>query len=211
MAQVLVVNANPKSAEQSFGLSVAQSFIEAYSKQHPNDEIITLNLYDQDIAEIDLDVLNGWDALRAGGSFTDLTAVQQDKLTRFNALTDQFIQADKYIFVSPLWNLSFPPRLKTYIDAIVVAGKSFKYTAEGPVGLLQGKKAVHIQARGGFYSEGPAAELEFGDRYLRAVLSFIGVSDIETIAVEGMAYDPDNAEQIRQRAIDKAKVAAGTF
>lgn len=101
--------------------------------------------------------------------------------------------------------------MKAYIDNISIAGKTFKYTADGPVGLLTDKKAVHIQARGGIYSEGPAKELEFGDRYLRAVLTFLGVSDIETIAVEGMAAYPDKAEEIKSKAIEQAKDIAKQF
>lgn len=211
MSQVLLINANPKPASQSFGLSVAESFVDAYRREKPDDEIVTLNLYELDIPEIDLDVLNAWDQLRAGTAFAALTAVQQDKLKRIDAITDQFIRADKYVFVSPLWNFGFPPRLKAYIDAVCIAGKTFKYTAEGPVGLLENKKAVHIQARGGVYSEGPAAEMEFGDRHLRTVLNFLGVSSIETIAVEGMAYAPQEAEAIKERAVGRAVEAAKRF
>lgn len=211
MAQLLLINSNPKPAAQSFGVSVAESFIGAYRNANPGDEIVTLNLYEMNIPEIDLDVLNAWDWLRGGQPFDSLSAVQRDKLKRIDALTDQFIRADKYVFVSPLWNFSIPPRLKAYIDTICIAGKTFKYTAEGPVGLLEGKKAVHIQARGGVYSEGPAAELEFGDRFLRTVLGFIGVTSFETIAVEGMAYAPQEAEAIKARAVAKAVEAAKRF
>ncbi|MFP3821738.1 NAD(P)H-dependent oxidoreductase, partial [Bacillus sp. SIMBA_008] len=91
--------------------------------------------------------------------FDTLSAEEQAKVARLNELSDQFVSADKYVFVSPLWNFSFPPVLKAYIDSVAVAGKTFKYTEQGPVGLLTDKKALHIQARGGYYSEGPAAEL----------------------------------------------------
>ncbi|MGA9226445.1 MAG: NAD(P)H-dependent oxidoreductase, partial [Mesobacillus sp.] len=136
---------------------------------------------------------------------------EKQKVSSINQLTDQFVAADKYVFVTPMWNLSFPPKLKSYIDNIAIAGKTFKYTAEGPVGLLTDKKAVHIQARGGVYSEGPAKALEFGDSYLRAILGFMGVPEIETIAVEGMAATPDQAADIKQKAIDRAKEFAKQF
>lgn len=93
----------------------------------------------------------------------------------------------------------------------MIAGKTFKYTDNGPVGLLTGRKAVHIQARGGIYSEGPGVEMEFGDRYLRAVLTFMGITDIETIAVEGMAYMPEKANEIQEKAIVHAKEVAKRF
>jgi len=82
-----------------------------------------------------------------------------------------------------MWNLSIPAILKAYIDYISVTGITFKYTAEGPVGLLKGKKAVHIVSRGGEYGDAP---YEMGDRYLRTILGFFGIQDIKTIAVEGL-------------------------
>ncbi|PNB70901.1 FMN-dependent NADH-azoreductase, partial [Pseudomonas sp. FW305-BF6] len=81
-------------------------------------------------------------------------------------IVTQFVEADKYVFVTPMWNFSFPPVMKSYIDAVCVAGKTFKYTENGPQGLLGGKKALHIQASGGVYSEGPAAGMEMGHRYI---------------------------------------------
>ncbi|QXJ36801.1 FMN-dependent NADH-azoreductase 2 [Parageobacillus caldoxylosilyticus] len=70
---------------------------------------------------------------------------------------------------------------------------------------------MHIQARGGIYSEGPMKEMEFGDRYLRAVLNFIGITDVQSIFVEGMAQFPDEAEAIKQNAIKQAEQAAKNF
>ena len=84
---------------------------------------------------IDKDVLTGWGKLRNGDT---LTNEEQQKVDRLSAILDEFLAADKYVFVSPMWNLSFPPVLKAYIDAISIAGKTFKYTAEGPQGLLTG-------------------------------------------------------------------------
>lgn len=68
------------------------------------------------------------------------TKEEQQKVDRFSEILEEFLSADKYVFVSPMWNLSFPPVLKAYIDAISIAGKTFKYTAEGPQGLLTDKK-----------------------------------------------------------------------
>jgi FMN-dependent NADH-azoreductase len=211
MAKLLYITANPKQVDSSFGLTVGKAFLEAYRENNPQDEIVELNLFQMTIPEIDGDVLSGWDKLRQGIPFESLNLVEQDKITRINELTEQFMGADKYVFVTPMWNLSFPPRLKAYIDTIMIAGKTFKYTDNGPVGLLRGRKAVHIQARGGIYSEGPGVEMEFGDRYLRAVLTFIGITDIETIAVEGMAFMPEKANEIQEMAIVHAKEVAKRF
>jgi FMN-dependent NADH-azoreductase len=211
MAKLLYITANPKPVEASFGLKVGQAFLEAYCEENPKDEIVELNLFQMNIPEIDGDVLSGWDKLRQGTPFESLNLAEQDKITRINELTEQFVGADKYVFVSPMWNLSIPPRLKAFIDTIMIAGKTFKYTENGPVGLLTGRKAVHIQARGGIYSEGPGVDMEFGDRYLRAVLAFIGITDVETIAVEGMAFMPEKAQEIQEKAIVQAKEVAKRF
>lgn len=211
MAKVLYITANPKTANESYSLAVAEEFIKAYKQENPNDEIVNIDLYKIDIPYIDTDVFNGWGKLQQGKAFDELSAEEKDKVSRINRLTDQFIEADKYVFVTPLWNFSFPPKVKAYIDNIAIAGKTFKYTSEGPVGLLTDKKAVHIQARGGIYSEGPAKDMEFGDRYLKAVLSFLGVPSVESVIVEGMAQMPEKAEEIKQKAIENAREAAKKF
>jgi FMN-dependent NADH-azoreductase len=106
-----------------------------------------------------------------------------------------------------MWNLGMPPLLKAYIDTVIIAGKTFKYTAEGPVGLLEGRKGIHIQARGGAYS-GELAALEFGDSHLITIMTFIGVQMLDSVIAEGMAYAPDKAEDIKNAAIQLGEAAA---
>ncbi|GIM44887.1 FMN-dependent NADH-azoreductase 2 [Collibacillus ludicampi] len=211
MAKVLYITANPKPEEQSYSLTVGRAFLDAYRQENPNDEIIELDLYKIEIPFIDTDVFSGWGKLQQGKAFDELSANEKAKVSAINQLTDQFVAADKYVFVTPMWNFSVPPKMKAYIDTICIAGKTFKYTENGPVGLLTNKKAVHIQARGGVYSEGPAKEVEFGDRYIRAVLGFLGITDIQSVIAEGMAQMPQEAENIKNRAIERAKEVAKYF
>lgn len=211
MSKVLYITANPKPTDQSYGLSVGQAFLEAYRHGAPDDEIIDLDLYKTHIPYIDGDVLNGWGKLQKGMAFENLTEEEKSKIAAINKLSDQFVEADKYIFVTPMWNFSFPPLMKAYIDTICIAGKTFKYTEEGPVGLLNDKRAVHIQARGGIYEEETAIEREFGDRYLRAVMSFVGIEDVQSIIVEGMNQMPDEAEDIKEKAMAHAREVAKGF
>jgi FMN-dependent NADH-azoreductase len=210
-SKVLYITANPKTDDQSFSLSVGKAFLDAYRQKNPNDNITELNLYEMDLPYIDTDVFSGWGKLQTGAEFNQLSADEKQKVARINELTEQFIAADKYVFVTPLWNFFIPPKMKAYIDSIVIAGKTFKYTESGPVGLLTDKKAVHIQARGGVYSEGPAQDFEFGDRYIKTVLGFIGVSEVESIIVEGMAQKPHEADNIKAQAIERAKQTAKKF
>ncbi|WP_160670128.1 FMN-dependent NADH-azoreductase [Clostridium sp. C8-1-8] len=211
MSKVLYITANPKPIEASYSLSVAEQFINEYKNNNPEDEIINIDVYKNNIPLIDGDVFEAWGKLAQGTAFTDLTEAQQQKVGTLGALVDQFVEADKYVFVSPLWNFGIPPMLKAYIDAVSVAGKTFKYTETGSVGLLSGKKAVHVQARGGIYSVGPAAELELADRYIKAVLRFFGVTDVQSVVVEGANFTPDKAEEIKAAAIANAKEVAKKF
>lgn len=211
MGKVLYITANPKPESESFSLTVGREFINAYRQASPTDEIVELDLYKMNIPEIDADVFSGWGKLQQGSALQHLAPEEKSKVSRISELTDQFIQADKYVFVTPLWNFSFPPRVKAYIDTICIAGKTFQYTAEGPVGLLQNKKAVHIQASGGVYSQGPGQNVEFGNRYWKTIMNFIGITDVETIWVEGMAAMPNEAENIKAKAIAQAKTVAQKF
>jgi FMN-dependent NADH-azoreductase len=211
MAKVLYITAHPHDDTQSYSMAVAKAFMDTYKEVNGNDEVIHLDLYREHIPHIDADVFSGWGKLQSGKGFEELSMEEQKKVNRLNELSDQFIGADKYVFVTPFWNFSFPPVMKAYIDSVAVAGKSFKYTEQGPVGLLTDKKAIHIQARGGIYSEGPAAGMEMGHRYLSLIMQFFGVPSFEGVFVEGHAAMPDKAQEIKEDAIARAKEAAHTF
>ncbi|WAH38567.1 FMN-dependent NADH-azoreductase [Alicyclobacillus dauci] len=211
MATVLYITAHPHDHTQSFSMAAGKAFIEEYREHNPNDEVIYLDLYKQDIPYIDADVFSGWGKLRSGTSFEELTENEKAKVGRLAALADQFVAADKYVFVTPMWNFSFPPIMKAYIDSLCVVGKTFKYTEQGSVGLLTNKKALHIQARGGIYSEGPAADMEMGHRYLSKIMQFFGVPSFEGLFIEGHNQFPDRAQQIKEDGIARARELAKTF
>ena len=211
MAKVLYITAHPHDDTQSYSMAVGKAFIDTYKEVNPNDEIVNIDLYKENIPQIDVDVFSGWGKLQSGKGFEELSSDEKAKVGRLSELCEQFISADKYVFVTPLWNFSFPPVLKAYIDSVSVAGKTFKYTEQGPVGLLTDKKALHIQARGGIYSEGPAAEMEMGHRYLNIIMQFFGVPSFEGLFVEGHAAMPDKAQEIKENAIARAKDLAHTF
>lgn len=140
MAKVLYITAHPHDETVSYSMATAKAFIESYKEANPSDEVVHIDLYKENIPHIDADVFAGWGKLQSGAGFDTLSAEEQAKVARLNELSDQFVSADKYVFVSPLWNFSFPPVLKAYIDSVAVAGKTFKYTEQGPVGLLTDKK-----------------------------------------------------------------------
>ncbi|WP_248924358.1 NAD(P)H-dependent oxidoreductase [Paenibacillus hamazuiensis] len=210
MATVLYITAHPLDPQESFSLAVGKEFIEAYRAANPTDEVVHLDLYKENIPQFDADVLRGWGKLRSGSSFDQLTDAEKSKVARLEAIVDQYVAADKYVYVSPMWNFSIPPVLKAYTDATSVPGKTFKYTENGPIGLLPGKKALHIQASGSVYSEGPLAPVEMGYSYLKKILQFYGIQSFEAIFIEGTA-SLKQAPAIKEKAIAHAKEVAKRF
>ncbi|NQX69187.1 NAD(P)H-dependent oxidoreductase [Paenibacillus alba] len=213
MATVLYILANPNDHEASYSSAVGKEFVEAYRSANPKDEVVHLDLYQMDIPQLDADVFSGWGKLGAGKAFGELTLSEKTKVSRLGELVDQFVAADKYVFVSPIWNYSYPPVMKAYIDAICVAGKTFQYVKDkGRIGLLSDKKAVHIQASGSILSPGsPNAGYEMGHRHLAGIMEFLGVPYLEGIFVEGMAELPDQALQIKEKAIQQSREIALSF
>ena len=198
MSKLLYIKANIKSEGESRTFKVSDSFIEEYKKNNPKDEVIVLDLYKENI-----DFLRSEDLGKIFGP--------KDEESKNNPILKyayQFAEADKYVIASPMWNLSIPAILKAYIDYVSVTGITFTYTAEGPVGLLNGKKAVHIVSRGGEYANAP---YEMGDRYLRTILGFFGISEIETIAVENVDVIGVNVQEKVEEGIKKANLLAQKF
>lgn len=168
-----------------------------------------MNLYQMRIPLVNQLTFQAWSKLLEGKS---LLPKEEARIDRINRLIKQFLQADGYVFVSPLWNLSIPPMLKAYIDVICFASKTFQAKEDHSLNeRLKSRKVVHIQARGGIYSEGPLQEYEFGDRYLRAILGYLGLVQYESIIVEGMLTDPTRVEEIMEKANGRAREVAKWF
>lgn len=201
MGKLLYVKANAKPDGESRTFKISDSFIDSYRQTHPDDEIITLDLYKEDIHP-----LTNNDIKSVFGTKTDKS--RQHPILKY---TYQFAEADKYVIAQPLWNLSFPAILKIYIDYICIPGITFKYTENGSVGLCHGKKAINITSRGGIYSKGTGAELEMSDKYLRKIFAFMGIKDFTTICAEGLDIIGNDVEEILNKTIAEAKATAKTF
>ena len=147
-------------------------------------------------------------AARMGATSDDATL--NDDLVKGNAYMDELFAADVLVIGAPMYNLSIPTPLKAWIDRVAVAGKTFRYTATGPEGLLKGKKAFIASARGGVYSAGsPAAALEHQESYLIGLLAFLGVTDVQVVRAEGIAFGPEAKEAAIAHALeDIAAIAA---
>jgi len=130
MSKVLYIKANAKLEGESRTFRISDSFIDSYRKLRPEDEIITLDLYKEGIGLLSADDIN-----TVFGRKTDES--RNHPILKY---AYQFAEVDKYVIAEPMWNLSIPAILKAYIDYICVTGITFRYTAEGSVGLCQGKR-----------------------------------------------------------------------
>ncbi|MDQ1144459.1 FMN-dependent NADH-azoreductase [Bacillus sp. SORGH_AS 510] len=210
MSKLLYITANPKNdSKLSKGMQIGEVFLAEFKKEQPDVEIERWHLYDMEIPDIDMDLLYARAKLSFMGYTKDqLSEAERTKLEKMHELADRFIEADYYVFVTPIWNLGAPSILKKFIDNLFIVEKTFTNTSEGPKGLLTGRKAIHIQTRGGIYSTGPMVDFEFGDRYLRKVFEFLGFESLDTVVAEGMDHFPKKVPEIMAKAKEQAAVAA---
>ncbi len=126
-----------------------------------------------------------------------------------SSVLEEFQAADIVVIGAPMYNFTVPSQLKAWIDRVVVAGKTFQYTANGPEGLAKGKRVIIALARGNFYGEGsPAAPLEHLETYLRGVFNFIGVEP-EFVSADGLGLSPEQREASLSQAFGEVvKLAA---
>lgn len=206
MSTLLAIKAHPLTGDSSTSMKVFERFLASYQAQHPQDTIEVVNLYETDLPEIDETLLTAWGTLGSGADFSTLSSEQSHAVTTFAALTDQFLAADKVVIGNALWNLNVPTRLKAWVDTINVAGKTFKYTETGPVPLTEGKKALHIQSNGGSYDGN-----DFSSQYIKGILNFVGVNEVEQIFIEGIDHHPEQREEILAGVFAKTDTIAASF
>ncbi|KPG84001.1 MULTISPECIES: FMN-dependent NADH-azoreductase [Pseudomonas] len=138
--------------------------------------------------------------LVAAGTTAELRdAVQQHEAELSASTLAEFIAADAVVIAAPMYNFTIPTQLKAWIDRVAVAGQTFRYTEAGPEGLCGGKKVVIVSTSGGIHA-GQASGIAH-EEYLKLVLGFLGITDIEIVRAEGLAY----GEEVRNNAISAAQ------
>lgn len=181
MSTLLYINSDPKPENKSYSRRLGRTFLDEVSRHSQTLQIKEINLYDAPVPLIDEEVLGAWEKMSKEEMLTDR---EIEKVGLMEVILEEFMAASHYVIVTPMWNFLFPPRLKSYIDCLVMAGKTFKFTSDGAVGLLENKKMVHIQAAGSQYTGTPFESLNHGDAYLRDIFGFIGVKDYQRLYVE---------------------------
>jgi len=189
---ILQINSSIFSgAGQSTGL--ADQFVARLQAQNPGARLTVRDLAGDPVPHLD--------AARFGAFLAkpdDRTPAQQAVVAYSDALIDELKRADVVVLGLPLYNFGLPSTLKAYFDHVGRVGATFRYTEKGPVGLLTGKKVFVFAARGGFYAGTPN---DSQTPYIRAFLSFLGMSDIEFVYAEGLAI----SEASKQQGIARAR------
>jgi FMN-dependent NADH-azoreductase len=166
--------------------SVTRELTAAVMAQYRVDQPDTVVTY-RDLAA---DPLPHWTPLPQGAVAT-LAPEQRAAVERNEATLQEFLDADLIVIGAPMYNFGIPSQLKAWIDRIAVAGRTFRYTAQGPEGLAVGKRVVVLSGRGGFYAGTPQQAADFQESYLRQVFGFLGIRDVQFIRAEGVGISAE--------------------
>jgi FMN-dependent NADH-azoreductase len=165
--------------------------------------IPALEVVYRDLTSTPLSHLSGPHLAAAQGA--EPPAELQHDLALSQAVLAEFLSADIVVLGAPMYNFTLPSQLKAWIDRILVAGKTFKYGAQGAEGLAGNKRVIVAMSRGGFYAEGtPAAVGEHLESYLRWVFGFIGIANPEFISADGVQMGPDQRDKALATALQAA-------
>ena len=165
------------TGEQSASRAISRSIVDQLRSVDPTAQVVTRDLVSDPLPHLTLD------------AFAD------------SSVLDEFLAADTIVIGAPMYNFTLPTQLKAWLDRILVAGTTFRYTENGPEGLAGGKRVVIALARGGFYDAGsPASALEHLESYLRGVFGFIGIEP-EFVAADGLAIGPEQRESAIAQAL----------
>jgi len=210
MAKALHIQTSERESE-SFSIRVAQAFLRSYLESHPGDSVKTLRLGKNTIPQFGALAISAKYRVLYGRAHTEEEALVWKTV---EATIEDFKSAEKLVISSPMWNFSIPYRLKQYFDVIVQPGYTFSYSPkEGYQGLVTGRPAMLLLARGGEYAPGTeGAALDFQRPYLESILQFIGFTKIDSIVVEPtLQGGPEVASEKLAEAISLASAKAKNF
>lgn len=208
MSNILLVTSSPRGAA-SLSTKVATDLAEKLSAALPGSAIVTRDLVAAPLPHIEPDY--------ASGIYTPAearTAHQAEVVGVSDTAVDELFAADHIILATGLINFSISSTLKSWVDHISRSGRTFSYSDKGPKGLVTGKKVYIVLASGGVYSEGPAAVMDFAIPYLKSVLGFNGMTDVEVIRVEGVGMGEDAVKAALAKAstqVEKLAASATEF
>lgn len=193
MKQILMIEVSPRGHD-SASRSVASTLAARLSDLYPSAKLIRRDLAIEHLPHLDETTLRAISTQDAAEEEKGNEAARQS-----DQLTGELLESDLLVIATPMWNFGIPSALKAWIDLVVRPGRTFQYAETGVLGLAKGKKAILVLASGGVFTEGPWRPWDFVEPYLRQILGFIGIEDVQTVRVEGM-----NIPGLAANAIPKA-------
>lgn len=194
------------SGEGSVSRQLSVAIVGEFKRAMPGIEVIRRDLDAEPIPHLDSRRLP---TVRPANAPEGATGVPDPEGAR---ALDEFLAAEVVVIGAPMYNFTVPSQLKAWIDRILIAGKTFRYSETGPVGLAGGKRVIVASSRGGLYAPGmPFEANDFQERYLRAIFAFIGAEDIEIIRAEGLALGAEQRETAIQGAMTAIPTAVMRF
>ncbi|WP_249869537.1 FMN-dependent NADH-azoreductase [Oceanobacillus saliphilus] len=202
---ILVVKANNRPSTEGISSKMYETFITELEGKDVN--VTTYDVFEEDTPYLGQDLFNAFGKVENGGELTD---IESRLLAAKQKAMDAITAADVVVFAFPLWNLTIPAKLQTFIDYIYAAGFAFKYDAEGnAIQLMTDKKAIFLNARGGAYSAPEAAPMEMAVNYMRNVFGGVfGMQIIDEVIIEGHAAKPDQVQEIIAAGMEEVKASA---
>lgn len=193
MSKVLVLKSSILAGYSQSG-QLADHLVTEWKAAHPADSVT-----ERDLAANPIPVLDGELVGALRPSDAALTPRQQDALDLSNELIAELQAHDTIVITAPMYNFNIPTQLKNYFDLVARAGVTFRYTENGPEGLVKGKKVVVLTSRGGIHKDTPNDLLT---PYLTVFLGFLGMTDVQFVFAEGIGYGPDVAAKAANDAKD---------
>ncbi|SFU33523.1 FMN-dependent NADH-azoreductase [Pustulibacterium marinum] len=198
MSTILKVTSSFRG-EASASNQLSDAIVNQLKVKDATATVIERDLVKEEVPHLDLNILMSFVTPEA-----DRSEEQQNIVNQSDEFIKEVMAADAIVIGVPMYNFTIPSVLKSWLDQIARAGVTFKYTAEGAVGLVEGKEVYLAIATGGIYSEGPAAAVDFTESYLKAVLGFMGMTNVTAFRAEGMNI-PEFAEKAVPNALAKVE------
>lgn len=188
MRKLLYVTVNSKPEQESVSKTVGREFVNRFVAENPGYIIEELDLYNEDIPEVNHKLFNGRAETVSGKQYNELSEQDKGSVDRINFLCNQFLSADVYVIAAPMWSISYPSRLKRYVDCIILNNKVIKVSPKEVKGLLDDRERdmVYIQSSGGVYPKFFAGKFNHGVDYFHDIFKFLGINKFEKILIEGV-------------------------
>lgn len=202
---ILVIKANNRPSSEGVSSKMYETFMAELEGKDVN--VTVYDVFEEDTPYFGQEALNAFSKADKG---EPLTENESRFLAAKQKAMDTLSAADVVVFAFPLWNLTIPAKLHTFIDYVYQAGYAFKYDEDGnAIQLMTDKKAIFLNARGGNYSAPEAQPMEMSLNYMRNVFGGVfGMEIMDEVVIEGHAAAPEQADEIIQKGLEEVKACA---